>query len=177
MNVTPKRGRYIESHLNREFSLAAIAEADSVSRFQLSRAFAVSTGTSLAGYMRARGLSETAGALVQGARDLLSVALDAGYNSREAFTLAFRQHSGLTPERLWAQAVLAGIALQEPIRMIHQTDTGNRIARRLHLGLIGRHWYHAESKCRPRDEPVRDIGRDQWAGEIGTVRGRAEAGN
>src|SRR5262249_53900899 len=49
------------------------------------------------------------------------VALDAGYGSHEAFTRAFRQHFGLTPEQVRAQACLENPNLQEPIRMEETT--------------------------------------------------------
>lgn len=123
VSVTIKAVWYVESHLSGELSLQAIAEVVGVSRFHLSRAFTVSTGNSLAGYARARRLSIAAKALVEGAPDILSVALDAGYGSHEAFTRAFRQHFGLTPEQLRAQAHLEDITLQEPIRMDQTTNT------------------------------------------------------
>ena len=93
VSVTPKALWYIESHLSSEISLEAVAEAAGVSRFHLSRTFAASTGSSLAGYSRARRLSEAAKALVKGTPDILSVALDAGYSSHEAFTRAFASTS------------------------------------------------------------------------------------
>jgi AraC family transcriptional regulator len=124
VSVTPKAVWYIESHLNTDLSLETIAEVAGVSRFHLSRAFASSTGNSLGGYMRGRRLSEAAKALVKGAPDILSVALDAGYGSHEAFTRAFRQHFGLTPEQLRAQAHTENITLQEPIRM---EETANKL--------------------------------------------------
>ncbi|MBL0161427.1 MAG: AraC family transcriptional regulator [Bryobacterales bacterium] len=117
MSVTKRAIWYIECHLDGELSLASIAQAASVSRFHLSRAFAVSTMTSLAGYVRARRLSEAAKALAQGAPDILALALDAGYGSHEAFTRAFRQQFGLTPEQLRANGALTGIPLQEPFEM------------------------------------------------------------
>jgi AraC family transcriptional regulator len=98
VSVSAKALWYIESHLSGELSLEEIAGAVEVSRFHLSRAFAVSTGNSLAGYVRARRLTEAAKALVQGAPDILTMALESGYGSHEAFTRAFRQHFGLTPE-------------------------------------------------------------------------------
>ena len=67
VSVTPKALWYIESHLDSELSLEAIAEAAGVSRFHLSRAFASSLGISLTGYTRARRLSEAARRLAQGA--------------------------------------------------------------------------------------------------------------
>ena len=68
-------------------------------------------------YVRARRLSEAAKALVLGAPDILAVALNAGYGSHEAFTRAFGQQFGLTPEQLRAQANFDNIKLQEAIRM------------------------------------------------------------
>src|SRR5881628_2268772 len=54
VSVSTKALWYIESHLSGELSLEAIAGVVGVSRFHLSRVFAVSTGSSLAGYVRAR---------------------------------------------------------------------------------------------------------------------------
>lgn len=121
MSVTKRAIWYIECHLDSELSLAAIAAATGVSRFHLSRAFAASAMTSLAGYARARRLSEAAKALAAGAPDILALALDAGYGSHEAFTRAFRQQFGLTPEQVRAAGTLAGISLQEPFEMTPAT--------------------------------------------------------
>jgi AraC family transcriptional regulator len=123
VSVTSKAVWYIESHLDSELSLEEVAAVAGVSRFHLSRAFADSTGSSFAGYVRARRLSEAAKALAQGSRDILSVALDSGYGSHEAFTRAFRQHFGLTPEQLRAQVCVADIKLQEPMKMDQSTTT------------------------------------------------------
>ncbi len=124
MSVTPKAIWYVESHLDSELSLQEIAEAVGVSRFHLSRAFAVSTGISLAGYIRARRVGGAAKALAEGAPDILSVALDArSYDLHEAFSRAFRQHFGLTPEQLREQAHFDNITLQEPIKMHRETST------------------------------------------------------
>ena len=114
MSVTSKALWYIESHLNTELTLDGAAEAACVSRFHLCRAFSVSAGISFAGYVRARRLSEAAKFLARGAPDILAVALDAGYGSHEAFTRAFRQHFGLTPEQLRAQSGINTLNLQDP---------------------------------------------------------------
>jgi AraC family transcriptional regulator len=68
-------------------------------------------------YVRARRLSEAARALAGGAPDILSLALDADYGSHEAFTRAFRDHFGVTPETVRATTCLAKLGLQEPIMM------------------------------------------------------------
>ncbi len=134
MSVTSAAIWSIESHLSDELNLETIAEVAGVSKFHLSRAFAASTGFGFAGYVRARRLSEAAKALAQGASDILAVALEAGYGSHEAFTRAFRQHFGLTPEQIRAQANVQGITLQEPIRMEPQTAKPTLAAPRLVKG-------------------------------------------
>jgi AraC family transcriptional regulator len=136
VSVTSKALWYIESHINAELSLESIADAAGVSRFHLSRAFAASTGASLAGYMRARRLSEAAKRLVAGAPDILAVALEAGYGSHEAFTRAFRQQFGLTPDQLRAQADTNRITLQEPIRMDQSSSTSLAAPRLVKSGAL-----------------------------------------
>ena len=117
MSVTARSIWYIESHLSGDLSLEAVAGAVGVSRFHLSRAFNVTTGCALASYVRARRLSLAARALSGGAPDILAVALDAGYGSHEAFTRAFRQQFGLTPDQLRERGSVAGLDLMEALRM------------------------------------------------------------
>ena len=83
----------------------------------MSRAFGTVTGHSAMRYVRGRRLTEAAKALAAGASDILSVALEAGYGSHEAFTRAFRDQFGLTPESVRAQRHLDNLALLEPITM------------------------------------------------------------
>jgi AraC family transcriptional regulator len=68
-------------------------------------------------YVRARRLTEAARALARGAPDILTLALDADYGSHEAFTRAFRDHFGVTPEAVRAASCLDHLKLQEPIQM------------------------------------------------------------
>jgi AraC family transcriptional regulator len=67
--------------------------------------------------VRGRRLSEAARSLANGAPDILTVALDAGYGSHEAFTRAFRDQFGITPEAVRAGRHLDDIELVEPIKM------------------------------------------------------------
>ena len=140
MGVTARALWYIESHLSGDVSLEAVADVAGVSRFHLSRAFSVTLGLPLAAYIRARRLSDAARKLADGAPDILTVALDAGYGSHEAFTRAFRQQFGLTPEELRTQARLDGLTLMEPIRMKEQQTislTTPRIVRSDALLIVG----------------------------------------
>jgi AraC family transcriptional regulator len=118
MNPAQKALWYIESHLAGALTLDEIAAIGGVSRFHMVRAFAAATGFSVMRYVRARRLSNAARALAAGAPDILSLALDADYSSHEAFTRAFRDHFGVTPEAVRAGTCLDRLKLQEPILMV-----------------------------------------------------------
>src|SRR5258707_12041261 len=117
MNPAQKALWFIESHLADELTLDEIAGVAGISRFHMVRAFAAATGLSVMRYVRARRLSEAARALAGGAPDILKLALDADYGSHEAFTRAFRDHFGVTPEAVRSLARLDNLRLQEPITM------------------------------------------------------------
>jgi len=117
MNSIEKALWFIESHFASEITLEDLAKAGGVSRFHMTRAFAAATGLSIMRYVRGRRLTEAAKALSRGAPDILSLALDAGYGSHEAFTRAFRDEFGLTPETIRAQGHLKKIELLGPIKM------------------------------------------------------------
>jgi AraC family transcriptional regulator len=108
---------YIESHFAENIDLDDIARNGGVSRSHLSRAFTAATNHSVIGYLRGRRLTEAARRLAQGAPDILEVALEAGYGSHEAFTRAFRDFFGATPEDVRGRRSLDALACLEPIRM------------------------------------------------------------
>ena len=107
---------FIEFRSGDTIDLDAIAESAGLSRYHLTRAFCEVTGQSIMRYLKGRRLTEAARALAAGATNILAVALDAGYGSHEAFTRAFRDQFGVTPESVRAQASLAGLTLVEAIR-------------------------------------------------------------
>jgi AraC family transcriptional regulator len=117
MNPVEKAIWFIEGHFAEGITLDDIAASAGLSRFYMSRAFAVFTGRSVSGYLRGRRLTEAAKTLCSGAPDILCVALTAGYNSHEAFTRAFRDQFGLTPEQLRAQGHVENIPLVEALKM------------------------------------------------------------
>src|SRR5246127_3267325 len=117
MNPAQKALWFIESHLAEELTLDEVAAIGGVSRFHMVRAFAAATGYPVRRYVRARRLSEAARALAGGAPDILTLALEADYGSHEAFTRAFRDHFGVTPEQVRAATCLDKLKLQEPIMM------------------------------------------------------------
>ena len=108
---------FIESHFREEIDLQAIADAAGVSRYHLSRVFGLATGWSIMQYVRGRRLTEAARALVNGAPDILAVALEVGYDSHEGFTRAFRDQFDRTPEAVRGQGNLENLKLTEAIKM------------------------------------------------------------
>jgi AraC family transcriptional regulator len=118
MSAVLKTVWFIETRFrDNELSLEAMAEHAGVSRSHLSRIFPVATGIQLSSYLRGRRLTEAARELASGAPDILGVALDAGYGSHEAFTRAFRDQFGLTPDDLRRRRSLDTLDLVEPLRM------------------------------------------------------------
>lgn len=117
MSAVTKALWLIEHRYLGTLTLDDIAAHAGVSRFHISRIFPLATGVSISAYLRGRRLTESARALAAGAPDILSVALDAGYNSHEAFTRAFREQFGLTPEQVRANKTTEGLALVEPLRI------------------------------------------------------------
>ena len=117
MNPAQRALWYIESHLAEPMTLDDIAAVSGVSRFHIVRAFAAATGLPVIRYVRARRLTEAARSLANGAPDILSLALEADYGSHEAFTRAFRDQFGVTPEAVRAATCVNHLKLQEPILM------------------------------------------------------------
>src|SRR5258707_9653033 len=117
MNPAQKALWFVESHLADELTLDEIAGIAGISRFHMVRAFAAATGLSVMRYVRARRLSEAARALAGGAPDILTLALEADYGSHEAFTRAFPDHFGVTPEVVRSSTCLDKLTLQEAIVM------------------------------------------------------------
>ena len=119
MNPVAKALWYVENNFAGEITLDEIAGVAGVSRYHVSRAFGDAIGRPITHYVRGRRLTEAARALASGATDILTVALEAGYGSHEAFTRAFREQFGLTPESVRAQRHLDNIELVEAVSMNH----------------------------------------------------------
>lgn len=117
MDAIGKALWYLESHSARPVTLDELAEVSGLSRFHLSRTFTVMVGRSPTAYLRARRLTEAARSLADGAPDILPVALEAGYGSHEAFTRAFRDQFGVTPEEVRARRSTHNLMLVEPPQM------------------------------------------------------------
>jgi AraC family transcriptional regulator len=143
MSAVAKTVWLIESRIgDPKLSLEVMADHAGISRSYLSRIFPIVTGRQLSAYQRGRCLTEAARRLAGGAPDILDVALDAGYGSHEAFTRAFRDLFGLTPDELRRRRSIDQLDLVEPLRMpseqkqlpppVIETHPAQRIAGLMH---------------------------------------------
>lgn len=114
---------YIESHYRQSITLDMLAESAGVSRFHLSHAFSYATGMPVTRYLRCRRLSQAAHALAAGENDILDLALSLGYASHEAFSRAFKDYTGRTPEQVRRQGHTDNLNLLEVRLMSENTVT------------------------------------------------------
>jgi AraC family transcriptional regulator len=87
---------YIEDHLNDELEVDSIAKVAGFSKWHFQMVFSSSVGDSLKSYIRGRRLTKAMGELGSDKR-ILDIALDAGFESQEAFTRAFKAQFQNTP--------------------------------------------------------------------------------
>lgn len=94
--------RFIESNLDNDYSIDEVARVAHYSLFHFHRLFRARTGESVSRYAKRLRMERAAYRLAHGSNesptdDLLTVAVEAGYSSHEAFTRAFRAMFGVTP--------------------------------------------------------------------------------
>lgn len=107
----------IESHLARPLTLSQLARLCGVSKYHMTRSFQEATGLAPMAYLRARRLSQAAEALSKGNQDILTIALEAQYQSHEAFTRAFSQYFGELPSNVKRAKTAKGLVLMRKITM------------------------------------------------------------
>lgn len=117
MSIADKALWVIERNSSQQLTLNSIAAACNVSRSHLANAFGTASGLPVMKYLRARRLSEAAKQLAEGAPDILTVALEFGYGSHEAFTRAFRDQFGVTPEQVRNTRSIDGLNLTSALRL------------------------------------------------------------
>lgn len=88
---------YIEEHLQDDLNLNSIAKYTNYSKYHLNRLFSDTVGCTIHKYIQKRRLTEAAKMLVYTNIPIAQVALDASYESQQAFTLVFRGLYLMTP--------------------------------------------------------------------------------
>ena len=88
---------HIQEHLDEALDLEELARVACFSSFHFHRIFAAMTGETIADHVRRLRLERAAMELRSGAKPVIQVALDAGYEAHEAFTRAFKAAYGVSP--------------------------------------------------------------------------------
>ena len=88
---------YIESHLDGKLDLERVAEASHYSKYHLHRMFADTVGMTIHDYVQRRQLTEAAKLLVFSDKPIIEVALICGYESQQAFSVAFKSMYKMPP--------------------------------------------------------------------------------
>ncbi len=90
---------YIERHITEELNIDKLADATGYSKYHLHHMFSGLVGFPLHHYIKRRQLTEAAKSLIFTDKKIIQIALDAGYESQQAFSLAFKSMYKLSPQR------------------------------------------------------------------------------
>lgn len=105
---------YIEKNFRNTLCLDEIAEHTGYSKYHLNRIFKEQMGSTMFKYIQQCRLEQAAEELALTDKPVVEIALDAGYGSQQAFTLAFRQVYSLAPQqyrirRRYVMKMMAGM--------------------------------------------------------------------
>lgn len=89
---------FVESHLDADIELADVARHAGLSQWHFQRIFKASTNETLKTYIRSRRLANALHKLLHSKRRILDIAVEAGYETHESFTRAFKASYGMTPK-------------------------------------------------------------------------------
>lgn len=88
---------YIEEHLDSDLTLEQLAGIACFSPFHFHRMFAAHTGETLHKYIRRLRIERAVGRLAYSDTPIVHIALEAGFETHEAFSRAFRKTYGMSP--------------------------------------------------------------------------------
>lgn len=89
--VVKKVVDYIEKNLEKEINLDHISKNIGYSKFYLNRIFSEYTGITMYKYLQNRRLTVAAEKLVKTDQPIIQIAYEAGYDSQQSFSLAFKR--------------------------------------------------------------------------------------
>jgi AraC family transcriptional regulator len=118
---------HIQQHLDEPLPLDELAGIACFSAYHFHRVFKGMVGESVKEYVRRLRLERAAGQLKRGSPSILDIALQAGYESHEAFTRSFKTAFGAAPSQFRsvrsesAAAGPSGVHFQEPPTMRFRT--------------------------------------------------------
>ena len=82
---------YIERNLEKEINLDHISKNAGYSKFYLNRIFTEHTGITRYKYLQNRRLTDAAEKLVKTDKPIMQIAYEAGYDTQQSFSFAFKQ--------------------------------------------------------------------------------------
>lgn len=89
---------YIENNLEEELNLDMISKNIGYSKFHLNRIFTECTGVTIYKYLQNRRLTVAAEKLVKSDKTIMQIAYEAGYDSQQSFSYAFKQVYSYPPK-------------------------------------------------------------------------------
>lgn len=105
---------YIEDHLDGDLSTDLIAKVAGFSKWHFQMVFSSAVGDTLKEYIRKRRLTAAMVTLGTTERRIIEIALEAGFESQEAFTRAFKTMFGKTPGDCRNEGVKSLMSLNKP---------------------------------------------------------------
>lgn len=88
---------FIENNLGNDISVDDIAREAAISRWHFQIVFSSAVGETVKEYLRKRRLSNSLDSLKLANKRIIEISLDAGFESQEAYTRAFKNQFGITP--------------------------------------------------------------------------------
>jgi AraC family transcriptional regulator len=138
---------YVEANLDGDLSVEALSRVASFSKFHFHRQFAAYVGIPVARYVQLMRLRQAARRLAaREACPVLEAALEAGFDSPEAFSRAFKRAFGMTPSafrerpnwQIWSAAFVVPYLSRKLTMHVRIVDfTATRVAALEHLGPPG----------------------------------------
>jgi len=118
---------YIEEHITEEINLDRLADVAGYSQYHLHRMFSGVIGFPIHHYIKRRKLTEAAKNLIFTENQIMQIALDAGYESQQAFSLAFKNMYKLSPQKFRLKHQFHPIQLKFEMRGNLTNLKGDRI--------------------------------------------------
>lgn len=118
---------YIGQHLDEEISLESLSDIFCISKFHFHRLFTALTGMSLQQYIRWLRLKRAAQQLlIDKEQSIINIAINAGFESHEAFSRAFKKACGLTPSQ-YREGIITPYWLQSPYCLSKQGEAEMKV--------------------------------------------------
>ena len=97
-SFAPRIVKYIMNHLDKDLGLEKMAKQFHISKSHLRRRFQAETGVSLGEYIRRSRITKAMYHLSRNEENIGEIAELCGYSSIQAFSRAFREKAGITPQ-------------------------------------------------------------------------------